>query len=69
MAVISYDRGESGPATSNRKRKNYELIALFWQITGELSIIMGGYCINQKLMGGYGWLLGGYWVIMGDSRF
>ena len=21
---------------------------------------MGGYCINQKLMGGYGWLLSGY---------
>ena len=41
--------------------KNYELIALFWQIMGELSIIMGGYCINQKLMGGYGWL----WLVTG----
>ena len=36
------------------------------------SIVMGGYCINPKLMGGYGWLrvvMGDYWVVMGDSHF
>ena len=55
--------------------KNYELTAFFWQITGEFLCIKycyGGYCINPKLMGGYGWLLvvtGDYWVVMGDSHF
>ena len=55
--------------------KNYELIALFWQITGKFLCIKysyAWYCINPKLMGRYGWLLvvtGDYWVVMGDSRF
>ena len=52
--------------------KNYELIALFWQITGSScvsSTVMGGYCINPKLkvvMAGYWWLrliTGWLWVI------
>ena len=43
--------------------KNYEFIAIFgklWVSYRVSSIVMGGYLVNQKLMGGYGWLLGGY---------
>ena len=57
-----------------KARKITNLLHFFGKLRASscvLSVVMGGYCINPKLMGGYGWLLvtDDYWVVMGDSCF